>query len=176
MSASLKGNRTLEMLRKAEEGGCADTHYQPYSYGLIISHRWYIRSDMLRYECCPCVGESRRRSKKSGYFADLPNYPRAWPRTFLAVLLGCVSFPKLYVGKNTCVLTTYPTQRTLCFCPDFSSPGSCYLSRESDIKGACRHMLRYLPRIQEHMELALGLAEQGIKFDSIMVDASHADV
>lgn len=26
------------------------------------------------------------------------------------------------------------------------------------------------------MELAIGLAEQGIKFDSIMVDASHADV
>ena len=28
----------------------------------------------------------------------------------------------------------------------------------------------------EHLELALGLAEQGIAFDSIMVDASHADV
>jgi fructose-bisphosphate aldolase class II len=29
----------------------------------------------------------------------------------------------------------------------------------------------------EHLELALSLAEQGIaKFDSIMVDASHADV
>ncbi|KAI0030168.1 aldolase [Vararia minispora EC-137] len=27
----------------------------------------------------------------------------------------------------------------------------------------------------EHIELALGLAEQGIAFDSIMVDASHAD-
>ncbi|TFK45310.1 aldolase [Heliocybe sulcata] len=27
----------------------------------------------------------------------------------------------------------------------------------------------------EHLELALGLAEEGIKFDSIMVDASHAD-
>ncbi|GBE87003.1 ketose-bisphosphate aldolase [Sparassis latifolia] len=27
----------------------------------------------------------------------------------------------------------------------------------------------------EHLELALGLAEQGIAFDSIMVDASHAD-
>lgn len=28
----------------------------------------------------------------------------------------------------------------------------------------------------EQLELAVGLAEQGIKFDSIMVDASHADV
>jgi fructose-bisphosphate aldolase class II len=28
----------------------------------------------------------------------------------------------------------------------------------------------------EHLELALGLAEQGIAFDSIMVDASHAEV
>lgn len=28
----------------------------------------------------------------------------------------------------------------------------------------------------EHLELALGLAEQGIVFDSIMVDASHAEV
>jgi fructose-bisphosphate aldolase class II len=28
----------------------------------------------------------------------------------------------------------------------------------------------------EHLELALSLAEQGIAFDSIMVDASHADV
>lgn len=29
----------------------------------------------------------------------------------------------------------------------------------------------------EHLELAIGMAEQkGIKFDSIMVDASHADV
>ena len=28
----------------------------------------------------------------------------------------------------------------------------------------------------EHIELALSLAEQGIAFDSIMVDASHADV
>jgi fructose/tagatose bisphosphate aldolase len=29
----------------------------------------------------------------------------------------------------------------------------------------------------EHLELAIGLAEkEGIKFDSIMVDASHADV
>jgi hypothetical protein len=28
----------------------------------------------------------------------------------------------------------------------------------------------------EHLELSVGLAEQGIKFDSIMVDASHADV
>ena len=29
----------------------------------------------------------------------------------------------------------------------------------------------------EHLELAIGLAEKkGIKFDSIMVDASHADV
>lgn len=28
----------------------------------------------------------------------------------------------------------------------------------------------------EHLELALGLAEQGILFDSIMVDASHAEV
>ena len=28
---------------------------------------------------------------------------------------------------------------------------------------------------KEHLELAVGLAEQGIAFDSIMVDASHAD-
>lgn len=28
----------------------------------------------------------------------------------------------------------------------------------------------------EDIDLALGLAEQGIAFDSIMVDASHADV
>lgn len=28
----------------------------------------------------------------------------------------------------------------------------------------------------EHLELALSLAEQGIAFDSIMVDASHAEV
>lgn len=28
----------------------------------------------------------------------------------------------------------------------------------------------------EQLELAVGLAEQGIAFDSIMVDASHADV
>ena len=28
----------------------------------------------------------------------------------------------------------------------------------------------------EHIELALSLAERGIAFDSIMVDASHADV
>lgn len=28
----------------------------------------------------------------------------------------------------------------------------------------------------EHIELALSLAEQGIAFDSIMVDASHAEV
>ena len=28
----------------------------------------------------------------------------------------------------------------------------------------------------EHLDLALSLAEQGIAFDSIMVDASHADV
>jgi fructose/tagatose bisphosphate aldolase len=28
----------------------------------------------------------------------------------------------------------------------------------------------------EQLELAVGLAEKGIKFDSIMVDASHADV
>ena len=28
----------------------------------------------------------------------------------------------------------------------------------------------------EHIELALKLAEEGIAFDSIMVDASHADV
>lgn len=28
----------------------------------------------------------------------------------------------------------------------------------------------------EHLELALSLAEQGIVFDSIMVDASHAEV
>jgi fructose/tagatose bisphosphate aldolase len=28
----------------------------------------------------------------------------------------------------------------------------------------------------EHIELALNLADQGIKFDSIMVDASHAEV
>ncbi|ORY26023.1 ketose-bisphosphate aldolase [Naematelia encephala] len=28
---------------------------------------------------------------------------------------------------------------------------------------------------QEHLELSIGLAESGIKFDSIMVDASHAD-
>lgn len=29
---------------------------------------------------------------------------------------------------------------------------------------------------EEQLELAVGLAEKGIKFDSIMVDASHADV
>lgn len=29
---------------------------------------------------------------------------------------------------------------------------------------------------EDHIELALSLAEQGIAFDSIMVDASHADV
>lgn len=28
----------------------------------------------------------------------------------------------------------------------------------------------------EQLELAVGLAEKGIAFDSIMVDASHADV
>jgi fructose-bisphosphate aldolase class II len=28
----------------------------------------------------------------------------------------------------------------------------------------------------EQLELAVGMAERGIKFDSIMVDASHADV
>lgn len=28
---------------------------------------------------------------------------------------------------------------------------------------------------EEQLELVLGLADQGIKFDSIMVDASHAD-
>lgn len=28
----------------------------------------------------------------------------------------------------------------------------------------------------EHLEFALSLAEQGIAFDSIMVDASHAEV
>lgn len=28
----------------------------------------------------------------------------------------------------------------------------------------------------EHIELALNLADQGIKFDSIMIDASHAEV
>lgn len=29
---------------------------------------------------------------------------------------------------------------------------------------------------EEQLELAVGLAEKGIAFDSIMVDASHADV
>lgn len=29
---------------------------------------------------------------------------------------------------------------------------------------------------EAHLELSVGLAEQGIAFDSIMVDASHADV
>ncbi|KAK4688484.1 fructose-bisphosphate aldolase, class II, partial [Tremellales sp. Uapishka_1] len=114
---SLKNNRTLDILDKAEKGG----------YGIIAQ---------TCYDTNSAVGLVRAAERL----------------------------------KSPAILQLFPVSLAfgggpfLQFCLDVahsaSVPIAVHLDHATDV---------------EHLELAVGLAEKGIAFDSIMVDASHAD-
>ncbi|KAK0200362.1 aldolase [Desarmillaria ectypa] len=116
MSESLKGNRTLEILLRAEREG----------YGVLAQ---------ICYDANSVIGLIRAAERSKS-----PTILQLFPVT-------------LAYGKGP----------FLQFCLDAahsaSVPISVHLDHATD---------------KEHLELAVGLAEQRIAFDSIMVDASHA--
>ncbi|KAI5119147.1 hypothetical protein M0805_005226 [Coniferiporia weirii] len=117
MPLSLEKNLTLDILRKAEQGG----------YGILAQ---------VCYDAQSVIGLVRAAERKRS-----PAIVQIFPIT-------------LEYGKGP----------FLQFCLDIahqaSVPIAVHLDHATDL---------------EHIELALSLAEQGIAFDSIMVDASHAD-
>ncbi|KAF8151782.1 ketose-bisphosphate aldolase [Crassisporium funariophilum] len=114
---SLQGNRTLDILAKAEAGGYGILSQTCYDEGMAVA-----------------LVRAAERSRS-------PAILQLFPIT-------------LAYGKG-------PFLR---FCLDLAHQASVPISVHLD--HATDH---------EHLELALSLAEQGIAFDSIMVDASHAD-
>ncbi|KAK1922895.1 ketose-bisphosphate aldolase [Papiliotrema laurentii] len=114
---SVANNRTLEILRKAEEGG----------YGIL---------SLSCYDASSAIALVRAAER-----AKSPAILQLFPIT-------------LAYGKGP----------FLQFCLDVAHSASVPIAVHLD--HATDH---------EHLELAVGLAEQGIPFDSIMVDASHAE-
>ncbi|OCF33683.1 tagatose-bisphosphate aldolase [Kwoniella heveanensis CBS 569] len=117
MATPLPGNRTLEILSKAEAGG----------YGIVA-------------QTCYDAGMAKglvRAAERNKSPAILQLFP---------ITLAAGGGPFL--------------QYCLTLAHNASVPISVHLDHATDA---------------EHLELSIGLAEKGIKFDSIMVDASHAD-
>lgn len=117
MSESFKGNRTLEILLKAEREG----------YGILAQ---------TCYDAHSVIGLIRAAERSKS-----PAILQLFPVT-------------LAYGKGPFL------QFCLNAAHSASVPIAVHLDHATD---------------KEHLELAVGLAEQGIAFDSIMVDASHAE-
>lgn len=115
--SGLKNNRTLEILRKAEEG----------KYGILAQ---------VIYDTNQALATVRGLEAKRS-----PGIVQMFPIT---VMHGGPAFLKYCLD----------------ICHSASVPISVHLDHATD---------------EEQLEYVLNLAEQGIKFDSIMVDASHAD-
>jgi len=114
---SLSNNRTLEILRKAEEGG----------YGVIAQSCYDMTAAIATVRAA-------ERMKSPAILQLFPITLKYGGGPFLQFCLD--------VAHNASV------------------PISVHLDHATD---------------EEQLELAVGLAEKGIAFDSIMVDASHAD-
>ncbi|KAK0473573.1 aldolase [Armillaria novae-zelandiae] len=117
MAESFKGNRTLEILLKAEQEG----------YGILAQ---------TCYDAHSVIGLVRAAERSKS-----PAILQLFPVT-------------LAYGKGPFL------QFCLNAAHSASVPIAVHLDHATD---------------KEHLELAVGLAEQGIAFDSIMVDASHAE-
>ena len=174
---SMKNNLTMSILDKAEKEGCASS---PLVFSFcstdlptsdaVLAQAWYVFRSVQVYSaltgilattgvwlkdwyarprsCGPPRSSSCSRSRSSTAVPSFSDTASSGERTPLATDL-----PHLYHASLTIRSSS---------AHNASVPIAVHLDHATSA---------------EHLELAIGFAEkQGVKFDSIMVDCSHADV
>lgn len=165
-SASLSNNLTLQILNKAEKEG-----YGVLAQTWCVTLSWVLVNALIpliatiyssSYDAHSVIGLVRaaERNRSPAILQLFPVTLAYGKGPFLQFCLNaCVSLDTLQFGFRVPISIiildlTYSAHGA-------SVPIAVHLDHATD---------------PEHIELALSLAEQGIAFDSIMVDASHADV